>query len=101
MSDWHVYMLDCDGTALYTGVTTDVARRLQEHRSGGARAARYTRSRRAVVLAYSVAVPDKSLAMRIEYRLKQLPASEKRAIAANAVSLSFLCERLGLEQPRS
>lgn len=101
MSDWYVYMLDCDGRTLYTGVTTDVERRLREHRGGGARAARYTRSRRSMTLAYSAAVPGKSLAMRIEYRLKRLPAAEKRVIVRNGDSLTRLCERLGLEDALS
>lgn len=101
MSQWTVYMLDCDGRALYTGVTTDVERRLREHRGGGAKAARYTRSRHALALAYRVEVPDKSLAMRIEYRLKRLPAAEKRAIAENDVGLALLCERLGLDEAPS
>jgi len=90
-------MLDCDGKTLYTGVTTDIARRLEEHRGGGPRAARYTRARTSVELVYAVDVPDKSLAMRIEYRLKRLPALEKRAIAEQEATLDFLLERLGLE----
>jgi len=42
---WHVYILRCADGTLYTGITTDLARRLEEHNQGGALGARYTRSR--------------------------------------------------------
>jgi len=90
-------MLCCDDSALYTGVTTDVERRLHEHQAGQSRAARYTRSRQKVELAYSVEAGNQSLAMRIEARLKRLTPVEKRAVVAEQLSLAELLLRLGLE----
>ena len=55
---WYVYMLRCGDGSLYTGSTTDVARRLREHQNGTG--AKYTRARPPVSLAYTEEVPDRS-----------------------------------------
>lgn len=77
---WFLYMLECRGGSLYTGITTDVARRYATHAAG--KGARYTRlhppERVALVLAY----PDRSAALQAEYAVKQLSAAEKRAFCA-------------------
>jgi len=78
MPAWSIYVLRCDGTALYTGITTDVARRFREHCRGGARAARYTRACRTLELVYSREIGARSLALQAEYRLKRLPAASKQ-----------------------
>ncbi|HET9679441.1 MAG TPA: GIY-YIG nuclease family protein, partial [Gammaproteobacteria bacterium] len=83
------------------GVTTDVARRVSEHQSGGRLAARYTRSRGSVILAYSVAVGEKSLAMRVEYRLRKLPATVKRNVIAKKMRLQKLLGLLDLQGDES
>lgn len=93
---WFVYMLRCDEKMLYSGVTTDVERRLREHQAGGAKAARYTRSRRKIELAYAVEAGDKSQALRIEAALKRLPPADKRAVVADQLSLADLLTRLAL-----
>ncbi len=71
MTDWYVYMLRCADGTLYTGITTDLARRVQEHNAGKA-GARYTRSRRPVALVYSETVANRSEASQREYAIKQL-----------------------------
>ncbi len=81
MSDlWHLYLLDCDGR-LYTGISTDPARRLQQHRAAGSRAARFTRGAERLELIWYVEVGSRSLAQRAEYRLRRLPRRVKLAIA--------------------
>jgi len=74
---WTVYILRCADGSLYTGVTRDVTRRVEEHNSSGRLAARYTRSRRPVVLVYQEAARNRASACRREYRIKQLVRSEK------------------------
>lgn len=64
-----------DGT-LYTGITTDIARRELEHNSEK-NGARYTRSRRPVTLVYSEKVEDRSEASKREHAIKKLPLSGK------------------------
>ena len=73
-----IYMLQCRDGSLYTGIAKDVARRLTEHRMG--RASRYTRVRLPVTLAWSRRVRTWSLALREEYRIKQLPRAAKLAL---------------------
>ncbi len=73
---WHMYVVRCDDGTLYTGVTTDITRRVNEH-NASPRGAKYTKSRRPVTLVYSKAYSNKSLAMKAEYRFKQLTRAEK------------------------
>jgi putative endonuclease len=80
---WTVYILRCADGSLYTGVTRDIIRRLEEHNSNRL-AARYTRARRPVVLVYREASRSRSLACRREYRIKQLTRSDKLTLIAGA-----------------
>lgn len=77
---WFVYILRCADGTLYTGITTDLARRVKEHNTGKA-GARYTRSRRPVVLVYSEAVENRSEASKREHAIKKLPLVEKMKMA--------------------
>jgi putative endonuclease len=78
---WFVYMVRCRDGSLYTGITTDLDKRVAAHSAG--RGARYTRARRPVTLVYSRRVRDKSSALRTEHRLKQLTRAEKLALATS------------------
>lgn len=73
---WHLYLVETAGGALYTGITTDVARRLTEHRAG--RGAKALRGKGPLVLRHQEPVGSRSEALRLEARLKQLTASAKR-----------------------
>ena len=70
-----VYLLRCADDSLYCGWTTDLERRLAEHRAGTA--SRYTRSRLPVELALRIEVVDRSAAMREEARIKRLSRGAK------------------------
>ena len=76
MSEWSIYMLRCADGSLYTGIATDVARRISEHEHGK-RGAKYLRGRGPLELVYQQAVGDRSVATKIEYSLKQLSRTEK------------------------
>lgn len=73
--NWNVYILRCGDGSLYTGISTDVQRRLAEHRNG--KGAKYTRSRGPLELVYQEECPDKSAALRRELEIKALPRAEK------------------------
>ncbi len=73
-----VYILQCRDGSLYTGITTDLARRLREHNSG--RGAKYTRSRGPVTPVYWEVQEDKSAALRREAAIKSLSRQEKLAL---------------------
>lgn len=73
--DWFLYALRCEDDTLYTGVTTDVRRRVGEHNSG--RGARYTAGRRPVELVAVWRFADQSAAQRAEARFRRLPRRQK------------------------
>ena len=87
MPDWYLYILRCNDGTLYTGITTNVDRRLREHRQGGTRGAGYMRGRVPLEVVYSRQLPDRSTASRAEYAVKQLPKTRKELLAAGAVTL--------------
>jgi len=72
---WYIYILECSDGTLYTGITTDVNRRLSEHNSG--KGAKYTRVRRPVILRALFEAKNRSEASKEEYRIKQLNRTEK------------------------
>lgn len=95
--EWFVYILRCGNGALYTGVTTDVARRVGEHEHKGRLAARFTRAFAPVERVYSCCAGPKSLAYRIEYRIKRLPRRKKALIVSRNFSTKQLIAFLNLE----
>lgn len=84
-SAWSVYILRCADGSLYTGITRDVARRVEEHNSNGRLAARYTRSRRPVVLVYRESAATRSAAGKREYRIKSMTRGEKQKLVNRPV----------------
>ena len=82
ITEWFVYILRCADGTLYTGITTDLERREQEHNSEK-KGARYTRSRRPVVLVYSEKVEDRSEASKREHAIKKLSLAEKTKLIVN------------------
>ncbi len=90
MSQWYVYMLQCADGTYYTGVTTDIARRLGEHNGEGVghRGAKYTKARRPVVLVYEEVASDRSEAQQREAALRRLSRVEKEGLA-NKIKVQF------------
>jgi putative endonuclease len=72
---WFVYILECADGSLYTGITTDVNKRLETHNKG--KGAKYTRARLPVKLRVSFEAADRSSASKEEYRIKQLTREQK------------------------
>ena len=75
---WYLYILRCGDGSLYTGITTDVQRRLAEHRSG--KGAKYTRGRGPLELLYQEECGTHSDALKRELAVKALTRSEKEAL---------------------
>lgn len=75
MKTWFVYILKCSDGTLYTGITTDVNRRLNEHNSG--KGAKYTKTRLPVMLLLVSEASTRSEASKEEYRIKQLTREQK------------------------
>jgi putative endonuclease len=75
--NWIVYLLRCSDNSLYCGVSNNIAKRVVEHNSG--MGAKYTRSRRPVVLVVTSRDMTKGDALKLEYQIKRLPADKKIA----------------------
>jgi putative endonuclease len=75
---WFVYVVRCSDKTLYTGVTTDAGRRIDEHNDG--RGARYTRSRGPVELVYLEKAVDRGAALKREHEIKRMTAEAKRLL---------------------
>ncbi len=84
-SSWQVYLLRCQNGALYTGVTTDVVRRMRMHNSG--RGAAYLRQHGPGELVYLEDAADHSAALRREAAIKRWPRSRKLALLTQASNL--------------
>lgn len=78
---WFVYIVECRDGSLYTGITNDLDRRLQQHNDGTA--SRYTRSRRPVQMRYHEPQPSRSAALIRECAVKLLTPVQKRALIAD------------------
>ena len=75
-SSWFVYVAKCADNTLYTGVTTDLDRRLKEHNSSNL-GAKYTKARRPITFIHTEAFRDRSLAQKREAAIKKLTREGK------------------------
>ena len=77
---WSVYMVKCADGSLYTGITTNVDQRIEDHNSNNRRAAKYTKGRRPVILVYQEDVNTRSQAARREQEVKRLTKRQKETL---------------------
>ncbi len=84
---WFVYILQCADDSLYTGVTTNLKRRVHEHNHLKC-GAKYTRARRPAILVYSEEQRNRSDACKREYQLKQFSHQQKLHLVSNSPSPS-------------
>ena len=94
-SCWSLYLLRREDGGLYTGISTDVARRFEEHLSG--RGSRSLRGKVLIGIEYSLAIGTRSLASRAEYRVKQLAKEAKESLIRNSYSREELLTILELK----
>lgn len=76
--DWFVYMIRCAGGQLYTGIATDVKRRLQEHAAG--RGAKFLRGKGPLEVVFTQGMGSRSAALKAEAALKRLSKPDKERI---------------------
>ena len=91
-AEYSVYLVRCRDGSLYTGIAKDVRRRMTEH-DQGTKGAKYLRGRGPLELVFQRQIGDRSLATRIENRIKRLPRVEKQALVLKPEILdSLLCD---------
>ena len=82
---YYVYIVKCSDNSLYTGITTDINRRIHEHNETK-KGAKYTKSRRPVSLVYSALVGNRSSAQKEECRIKKLSKIKKQELVDNWIT---------------
>lgn len=75
-TNWFVYIVQCNDNSLYTGITTDIDRRINEHNTS-LKGAKYTRNKRPVTIVYFEMAIDRSMASKRESEIKKLSRSNK------------------------
>ncbi len=76
---WYVYIVRCADDSLYTGITKDILRRIDEHNTDDKSGAAYTHNRRPVTLVYQESYATRSAAARREHKIKQMDKKTKEA----------------------
>jgi len=84
---YFLYILECADETLYTGITTDLKRRVAEHNGEGKLGAKYTSGRRPVRLVYSKKFKNRAMATREEARVKKIKREEKLKLIAKQKKL--------------
>ncbi|MDD5211790.1 MAG: GIY-YIG nuclease family protein [Sulfuricurvum sp.] len=78
-----LYILRCNDTTLYTGITVDIERRINEHNTSD-KGAKYTRSRRPATLVYTEILETKSVALKREIAIKKMTRAQKEGLLLNS-----------------
>ena len=98
-STFYVYMLRCRGGSLYTGITTDLERRLKEHKGKSGKGAKYTFSHEPFAFECVFETQTRQLASRLEYHIKTLSKNKKEELIKNpALLLKFLGDKIECEK---
>ena len=98
MQDWYIYLVRTRYGSLYTGIATDVARRLAEHEQVNGRGAKYLRSKGPLELAYQAKIGDRALALKVECCIKKLGKGQKESIVTTTPSGQDLLDLFGFNE---
>jgi putative endonuclease len=77
---WFLYLVRTNKGSLYTGITTDVERRFLEHQLGGVKGAKSLKGKGPLKLEFYTVVKNRSVALKLEYKIKQLSKINKEKI---------------------
>ena len=94
--DWHLYLIRCNDGSLYTGITTDVARRFAEHQGNSGTGAKYLRGRGPLALVFQRKLGSRSLALGVENKVKKLPKAGKEELIRNMKYIEVIIRQVGL-----
>lgn len=77
---YYTYMIRCEDNSLYTGITTDIERRFNEHYQKHIKGAKYTKSHEAIKIEAAWETANRSQASKLEYNLKKLSKQQKEKL---------------------
>jgi len=87
MNNWFLYLIRCKNGRLYTGITTDVERRFEEHESGGKKGSKYLRGKAPLELVMKKKIGDRSMALKVEAKVKKLPKTKKELLVGGKIKM--------------
>jgi putative endonuclease len=87
VENWFLYVIRCKGGSLYTGITTDVQRRIKEHQSSDGKGAKYLRGKAPVKLIFRKKIGSRRAALMMENRVKKLTKAKKEMFVAGKISI--------------
>jgi len=87
VNNWFLYLIRCKHGRLYTGITTDVERRLEEHKSSDKKGSKYLRGKAPLRLVMKKKIGNKSLALKIEAKVKKLSKVEKELLVEGRIKI--------------
>ncbi|MBR5329079.1 MAG: GIY-YIG nuclease family protein [Firmicutes bacterium] len=90
----YLYIVECEGNTLYTGITTNIENRMKDHKERRPKCAKYTRSHPVKRLVALWKVDTYDHARKAEYAVKQLDRKKKDRLVANPEKLKELCPKL-------
>ena len=95
MLDWHLYLIRCRDGSLYTGITTDVAHRFEEHQKNSDKGAKYLRGRGPLMLVFKKKLRSKNLALCMENKVKKLSKAKKEELIRDNARIDEIIKRVG------
>ncbi len=95
MFDWYLYLVRCRDGSLYTGITTDVTRRFAEHQGNDSAGAKYLRGRGPLMLVFQKKLGSRSLALRVESRVKKLSKARKEELIRTEKHIEVIIKQVG------
>lgn len=96
---YFIYILRCNDNSLYTGITTDVNRRFNEHIKDAKKGAKYTKIHTPIKIECVWKTTNKSLASKLEYYIKKLEKSKKEELIKKEEKLNeFLGDKIDIKE---
>jgi putative endonuclease len=93
-TDWYLYFIRCRNGSLYTGISTNVDRRFQQHQNPGRGGSKYLKGRGPLVLVFQSKVGAFSLALKVERKVKKLPKNKKEKIWQDSPYLAEIIQKI-------
>ncbi len=87
MNNWFLYLIRCKHGRLYTGITTDVERRFEEHKSSNKKASKYLRGKTPLKLVMKKKIGSKGMALKIEAKIKKLSKIKKELLVDGKIKI--------------
>ena len=93
MCDWYLYVVRCRDGTLYTGISTDIDRRLAKHREGAGAGSKYLKGRGPLTLLFQKRLGSRSMALKVENMVKKLSKAKKENLICVPESIEGIVKR--------